>query len=60
MKGGMISKAEANYREATSTSSRRCGNCTMFVRLHQTCTLVRGAIDPDAVCDHFEAKRKAA
>lgn len=57
-----ISKQEANYREADS--NKRCGNCDMFVPplrklgiYDGNCTLVRGVIFADDVCDHWEKKK---
>lgn len=56
-----LAKPEVNYRKATS--SRRCGNCSMFRRGRSemmvsegTCTLVKGDIDPFDVCDRWEPK----
>lgn len=51
-KRAKVSKESVNYRDAT-TPGRRCGTCVMF---HDgTCDLVRGSIDPDHVCDRWEA-----
>lgn len=52
---GMISPAEARYREA-SMIGRRCENCAMFMD-GSHCTLVTGDIAWDHVCDYFEWKR---
>lgn len=49
-------KAQVNYREGTK--AKHCGNCTM-IRLNppdfgsHSCTLVKGLIEPDMVCDEW-------
>jgi hypothetical protein len=54
-----VSKESVHYRAATGR--QRCGNCVMF-RLYPpdfesgACTLVKGLIEEDAVCDRWEAK----
>lgn len=63
-----ISKAQANYR-ASVNKDRDCGNCNMFVppkkkqkqdrvlgESYGGCTLVKGAIFEDDVCDYWEKK----
>jgi hypothetical protein len=55
------SKQAVNYR--TGRPSRRCGLCTMFIRLLPArsdgngCTAVQGPINEDDVCNLFERKR---
>jgi broad specificity phosphatase PhoE len=46
-----ISKASVHYREKTDL--RHCGNCAMY--RDRTCSLVAGLIDPDFVCDRWQA-----
>lgn len=46
-----LSKAQVHYRDATS-QDRRCGACEMF-RSPDGCTLVKGVIRSDAVCDLY-------
>lgn len=54
--GPSKTKEQVNYREGTS--ARHCGNCVM-IRLMppdfetHKCTLVRGVIDPQDVCDEW-------
>ncbi len=54
-----VSKESVNYRPADS--SRHCGNCVM-IRLNapdfesHSCTLVKGLIEPEDVCDRWEAE----
>lgn len=50
----MISKEEARYRPREG--KKRCAACTMF-RAPSSCTLVKGRISPDGLCDYFEPKR---
>lgn len=45
-------KAEANYRKMSTEEA--CGNCSMFGR--GRCDIVVGSIDPDYVCDYWEAR----
>lgn len=48
-------KAEANYREGQP--GKRCAICTMFRRGEpSTCTLVKGTIGANDLCDYFERK----
>lgn len=47
-----VDKATVNYRPGSA--DRHCGNCAMYS--DQTCDLVRGLIDPDAVCDRWIAR----
>lgn len=57
-KAATLSKAQARYRDPSDRPGRRCGNCAMFqpgAADAGTCTLVQGAIDPAAVCDHWQA-----
>jgi hypothetical protein len=54
---GKLSKRETNYRLATPGAMRRCGNCSMFLRRTQACTLVAGIIRAPYVCDEWEARR---
>ena len=55
-----VSKSSVNYRPAKG--DKRCGNCSMYRRVHRTkglngsCTLVEGAIDPADTCDKWEKK----
>lgn len=55
-------KDQVNYRP--SSGRERCGNCTM-IRLNPPdfeshgCTLVKGLIDPDDVCDEWYPDKKA-
>lgn len=50
----MVSKESVNYRAADS-AARSCGTCVMFKEPHG-CTLVKGTIFKDDVCDEWEAK----
>jgi 8-oxo-dGTP pyrophosphatase MutT (NUDIX family) len=60
-KAATLTKAQAHYRDPSDVDGRHCGNCSMF-RLNPpdfesgACTLVQGAIDERAVCDHWEAR----
>ena len=47
-----LDKDQVNYRAGTSTAN--CGNCTMFS--NGLCNLVKGEIDPGAVCDQWSPK----
>jgi hypothetical protein len=47
-----LSKTQVRYRDAPDGSSRRCGTCSMF-RTPNSCTLVKGLIRPDGVCDRY-------
>jgi broad specificity phosphatase PhoE len=49
-----LTKSAVNYRDAPEGSEERCGNCSMYHA--KQCTLVRGLIDPDDVCDRWAAK----
>lgn len=49
-----LSKAQVNYRDATDPK-RECGTCSMFVAPHG-CTLVKGVIQADDVCDRWDPK----
>ena len=53
-KAATLSKAQARYRDPSDEPGKHCGNCSMF-RTPGACTLVKGAIDPAAVCDHWDA-----
>lgn len=59
--GPTMSKPEAHYRSG-GTPGHRCGDCTMMHHLKPPdfesgdCTLVKGLIEVDAVCDHFKLK----
>jgi hypothetical protein len=53
-----LSKTQVHYRDATDTG-RRCGTCSMFRDPH-ACTLVKGLIQPDGVCDRWDAKPTSA
>lgn len=55
--GPAMTKPEAGYRPG-GTPGHRCGDCTMI--RGERCTLVRGLIDPDDVCDHFEPREGRA
>jgi len=46
-----MSKEKANYRPSDSMS-HRCGTCSMF--RDGSCTLVRGVISADHICDHWD------
>jgi SPP1 gp7 family putative phage head morphogenesis protein len=52
-KAATLSKAQANYRDPSDLPGRNCVTCTMY-RHPGSCTLVKGAIDPAAICDHWE------
>lgn len=52
-KNAKLAKAEVHYRPATS--SHKCGSCEMF-RSPDGCTLVKGVIDSDDVCDKWSGK----
>lgn len=54
VKAATLSKAQARYRDPSDQPGKRCGNCSMF--RDGSCTLVKGVIDPAAVCDHWEAR----
>lgn len=54
LKAATLSKAQAHYRDPSDQPGKHCGNCSMF--RDGACTLVKGAIDPGAVCDHWEAR----
>lgn len=45
-------KASVDYRPGGA--AKRCGNCSMYSE--RTCSLVAGLIDPDYVCDKWQAK----
>lgn len=47
-----LSKASVHYR--IGTHAKRCGNCSMY--RDQSCTLVKGIIDPSYVCDRWDRK----
>jgi len=54
-----LDKKAVNYRP--SEGDQRCGSCSMIRMLPPDfesahCTLVEGLIDPDYVCDHWEAQ----
>jgi 8-oxo-dGTP diphosphatase len=51
----MISKESAHYR-ASDAPGRSCRTCVMFHSGTGTCDLVLGNIEPDDVCDHWEAR----
>lgn len=55
--GPTKTKAEAHYRESDS-DTKRCGTCSMFRDGH--CTLVKGSIEPDHVCDYWEKSKTVA
>ena len=51
-----LTKAEAGYRATrVGDKARRCGNCSMYKSPKQ-CTLVKGVIDPEDICKHWEKK----
>ena len=50
-----LTKEETNYRLAEGR--KRCGNCSMFLKADQACTLVIGTIRAHDTCDEWEAKR---
>lgn len=58
----MITKKEANYRPAKSLD-KQCGNCSMYRADRNSlegagrCTLVKGEIDSEYVCDHWAKQR---
>lgn len=60
-KGGGVKKSTpkatkqaVDYRP--STGPRACGNCSMFKKSSGTCSLVIGHIEPQDVCDEWNAK----
>jgi 8-oxo-dGTP pyrophosphatase MutT (NUDIX family) len=56
-KRAKVSRESVNYR--AGTRSRRCGTCSMYsggTYSSGSCTLVVGQIDPDDVCDRWEAE----
>ena len=55
MSGQKLSKEHVNYRKASSTS-KDCGNCDMYKSRSGTCTLVKGPISPNMVCNQWESK----
>lgn len=58
-KAASMTKAQARYRDPSDVPGRTCGTCSMF-REGGSCTLVQGAIDSGAVCDHWEARDPVA
>jgi hypothetical protein len=48
-----LKKSSVRYRE--SSGKRSCGSCSMY-RANRTCTLVTGSINPNDVCDRWQAK----
>jgi 2'-5' RNA ligase len=58
-KAATLSKESVNYRQGTD-AVHRCRNCSMFVVSGDDdsgeCTLVKGVIASDAVCDRWDAK----
>jgi len=46
-----LGKDEARYREGEGT--RRCANCSMYVEPNR-CTLVKGPISPQGLCNYFQ------
>lgn len=62
-KSAALSKAQVDYRAAIDPD-RRCGTCSMF-RIsgddeHGECTLVKGIIDPQDVCNRWTGIHKSA
>lgn len=62
-KSAKLSQKEVDYRPAIDPE-RRCGTCSMF-RIsgddeHGECTLVKGIIDPQDVCNRWTSVRKSA
>jgi hypothetical protein len=53
--GQTISMEEADYTEDGPVPSKRCKNCSMF-RVPDSCTLVRGDINPAGHCRYFKAR----
>lgn len=51
-----VTKASVNYR-TSEDAKRRCALCSMFLYKSGECTLVRGTIFSNDVCDKWE-KRK--
>lgn len=52
-----VTQRSVDYRKAESDAKHRCGNCVMY---HASkCDLVEGFIQPDHVCDRWEAKPQA-
>jgi hypothetical protein len=49
-----LTKLSVNYRDAKPAAKRHCKNCSMFKNF--TCTLVKGMIHPDDVCDRWHGK----
>ena len=47
-----VSKDEARYQGGTK--ARHCGNCKTF-QPPEGCSLVRGKIEPQALCDYWES-----
>lgn len=52
-----LTKAQVHYRDAAQMD-HRCGTCSMF-RAPDACTLVKGLIRADGVCDRWAAKSGA-
>ena len=54
-----LTKAEGNYRR--TKGPRQCGNCSMYRQTDHRdmgrCTLVKGVILPEDVCDKWESKK---
>lgn len=59
-KDGKITKEQAGYRR--SDDDEFCGNCSM-IRMNPpdfesySCTLVKGLIEPEMTCDHWEPEK---
>lgn len=51
---GKRDKSSVNYRRGTA--ARNCGNCR-FMLADGHCRKVKGMVEPDDVCDLWEAKR---
>lgn len=51
-----VSKSAVDYRKSNN-ASKRCGTCVMF-RKPDSCTLVKGTISKNDVCDRWYPEDK--
>ena len=53
-----VSQKSVDYRKGDK--DRHCGNCVMFHAKSNSCDLVEGHIEPDCVCNKWEARKVSA
>jgi len=53
-----VSQASVDYRKGDD--EKHCGNCVMFHARAHACDLVEGHIEPDCVCNKWEARKVSA